>query len=128
MNAPSKASEAPDGTAKARWPTFIVLVALLCGMGAAAWQMAHRGVPDGLRDLTVLAPIGSTVTLDDHISRIPISEGVHAFSVTSGAHALSVTTEEGVVLKRELVVPAGIGPLMISVEAGPDDTLHIGYY
>jgi len=124
-------TEAPDSTARAtnaRWPTFILLAALLVGLCAAGWGMARRGVPDGPRDLTVLAPQGARVSVDGATSRIPVAEDVHAFSVTPGAHRLALRLGEGPALERELTVPPGIGPLMIAIHPGSDGALEIGFY
>jgi hypothetical protein len=106
----------------------MLLAVLLAGMGGAAWQMAHRGLPDGPRDLTVLAAEGAEIALDGQTSRIPVTQGVHAFSVTPGAHTLTLSLPTGRAIERTLTVPKGIGPLMIAADAGADGTLQIGYY
>jgi len=128
MALPTKAAPDPAGAPRARWPTFILLAVLLAGMGGAAWQMAHRGVPDGPRDLTVLAAEGAEITLDGKTSRIPVTQGVHAFSAAPGAHTLTLSPLTGRALERTLTVPPGIGPLMIAAEAVADGSLQIGYY
>lgn len=128
MAVPTKASTDPDGVSRARWPTFILLAMLLGGMGGAAWQMAHRGVPDTPRDLTVLAAEGAVIALDGQTSRIPVTQGVHAFTAATGARTLSLSLPTGQEFKRTLTIPPGIGPLMIELGTGPDGTLQIGYY
>jgi hypothetical protein len=90
--------------------------------------MAHRGIPDGPRDLTVLAAEGAEIALDGQTSRIPVTQGVHAFSAAPGAHTLTLSLPTGRAIKRTLTVPPGIGPLMIAADAGADGTLQIGYY
>ncbi len=112
----------------ARWPSFVFLTVLIGGMCAAAWQAGHRGAPDTPRDLTVLAPEGAELSMDGATSRIPVAEGIHAFSVTPGAHRLEVSTPSGPGLERTLTVPPGIGPLMIEVRPGPGGQLQIGFY
>ncbi len=114
--------------ATARWPSFIFLAVLIGGMCAAAWQVGQRGVPDTPRDLTVLAPEGAKISMDGATSRIPVAEGIHAFSVTPGSHHLKVSTPGRPGLERTLTVPPGIGPLMIEVQAGPAGQLQIGFY
>ena len=120
-------SPAPDAP-RARWPSFILLSTLVLSLFGAAWQMAHRGAPSGPRDLTVLAPLGTELTVDNQESRIPIARGVHAFTVTPGPHEIILTAGSGVAQAHTLNVPAGIGPLMIEVEPGPDGALQVGVY
>ena len=123
----ASSGEIPDST-PARWSAISFVVLLVAGLAGAAWQMAHRGLPQGPRDLTVLAPDGASVRLNSTDSRIPVSHGVHAFSVTPGAHELELVTATGTTLSRSLEIPLGIGPLMIEASPRPDGTLQVGVY
>ena len=114
--------------AAARWASFVLLAVLVGGMSTAAWQMANRGPPSGPRDLMVLTPEGMALLLDGAQSRIPVTEGVHAFTVTPGTHLLEAQTAEGVGLEQTLNVPKGIGPLMINLAPVQGGKLRIGFY
>ena len=113
---------------RAKWPTLILLGALIVGMSGAAWNMATRGVPSGPRDLMILAPEDCSLSLDEEASRIPVAEGVHAFGVVPGEHRLQLQTAQGTRHGHTLQVPPGIGPLMIEVRPSSGGTLEIGYY
>lgn len=112
----------------AQWSAISLVGLLIAGLSGAAWQMAHRGMPQGPRDLTVLAPSGVEVRVDSQPSRIPVSKGVHAFSVTPGAHQLEVVTQTGDTLSRSLEIPLGVGPLMIETMPQADGSIQVGVY
>jgi len=101
---------------------------LVGGLCLAAWQAVRRSPDETPRDLTILAPIGAGLTLDGVESRIPVAEGVHAFTVRPGPAALEVDGLDGTSLSRTLAIPAGYGPLMIEITPGPGGELRIGYF
>ncbi len=101
---------------------------LVGGLSLAAWQAVHRSPENTVRDLTILAPIGVALSLDSEGSRIPVQQGVHAFSVQPGPAQLQVTTPQGSVVSRTLNIPAGYGPLMLEVTPTSSGELQIGYF
>jgi hypothetical protein len=127
---PSDAQECRTATDtdRAPWPSITLALVLVLGMVAAAVSAVQRGEHTGPRDLTILAADGASVTVDGVPSRIPVIEGVHAYSVTPGAHMLRLETAGEPPVERSVDVPAGIGPLMIELRVAPGGGLDIGFY
>jgi hypothetical protein len=125
-----RAESHPDGPAAPRrkWAAIGCLGLLIAGLTVSAYQAVHRSPADTERGLTVLAPAGAKLTLDGARSDIPVAEGVHAFRVRPGPAALEVAAPGHGTLSRTLDIPAGYGPLMIEITAGPGGELRIGYF
>jgi len=128
MTSPQNSSESAPGRKIGQWARILLVIGLLAGLWTAAWQAMHRSDVNESRDLTIIGPETGTVLLDGQASRIPVAEGVHAFSVTPGDHRVELVGVNGPKLAQSITVPPGIGPVMIELRADPDGALVVGYY
>jgi hypothetical protein len=109
---------------------LLLAVAMVVGLMAASvrawtWSDVQRS-----RNLIVVAPPSTQITIVDGPAPIDDTHGVHTWSVMPGPILLEVVFpgQEQSKQQTKVVIPKGLGGLMLKVSPAPNGELVLGYF
>ena len=115
-------------TQKERWAFKAFAILMLLGMVAAsvrAWQWSDE---DRARNLVVVAPAKTSMKIIEGPELINETQGIHTWSVMPGPITLDVNFPDQSSHQTKVIIPKGLGGLMLEVKQGADGDLELGYF
>ena len=119
---------AETAVAKPRGPAGLLGLMLVAGLSIAAFrawvwpdQVRHR-------QLVVTAPEGASVSIKGGPNPSDVTRGVHAWMVQPGPLTLLVTQGDQSPAEAPLVIPKGLGTLMLDLQYDEAGDLQLGYF
>ncbi len=103
----------------------VVLRTFVAAVRAWTWSDVERG-----RNLIVVAPETAQVSIVDGPPLIDETHGVHTWSVTPGPIILEMrfSDQEHTAQRTKVIIPKGLGGLMLEVTQDNNGELVLGYF
>ena len=101
---------------------------VIAGLMAAAWQAHTWSDVVRARNLIVVAPDGTNIRAIDGPTLMDQTHGVHTWSVVPGPLTLEVDFEDSLPQRTTVMVPKGLGGLMLAVNQNEDGKLVLAYF
>ena len=98
------------------------------GMVVAAWSATTWSDVERARNLIVVAPDGTQIHAVDGPQLIDQTQGVHTWTVLPGPLTLEVSFVGHEPQRTTVVVPKGLGGLMLAIEPDDDGALELAYF
>ena len=119
-------SPAPEAKGTRSFQLFALLIA--AGMLVAGWQAYNWADLKRSRNLIVVAPDGTNIRTIDGPTLIDQTQGVHTWSVLPGSLTLEVDFEGYAPQRTTVLIPKGLGGLMLAVNPDDDGALMLAYF
>jgi len=108
----------------------LLAIALVVGLLAAAVRAWTWSDVERSRNLIVVAPPATEISIVDGPPLIDDTHGVHTWSVVPGPLFLDVTFpgQNQDTQRTKVIIPKGLGGLMLKVSPSPTGELVLGYF
>jgi len=105
-----------------------LMIVLVLGMTFAAFRAVTWSDQSRARNFIVVAPEQTTMSIVDGPKPVSNTQGIHTWSVLPGPLTLSVQFPDRSEHQTKVIIPKGLGGLMLEVKQGQDGDLVLGYF
>ena len=101
---------------------------LIFGMVFAAYRASTWPEQNRARNFIVVAPEQTKMSIENGPAVVSDTEGIHTWSVLPGPLTLQVEFPDKTKHQTKVIIPKGLGGLMLEVKQGPSGDLVLGYF
>ena len=117
-----------DASAREQRTFQVLMLVLVIGMAFAAYRAANWTDQSRARNFIVIAPVDTTMSIENGPAAVSTTRGVHTWSVKPGPLTLKIDFPDETTHRTKVIIPRGLGGLMLEVKQGPNGDLALGYF
>ena len=106
----------------------LLMVVLIVGMAVAAYRASIWPDQVRSRNFIVVAPEETKMSIEDGPEVRRANQGIHTWSVQPGPLTLRVVFPDQSTHQTKVIIPKGLGGLMLKVDQDADGALVLGYF
>ena len=106
----------------------LLMVVLIVGMAVAAFRASTWPEQVRSRNFIVVAPDQTKMSIEDGPEVLRTNQGIHTWSVQPGPLNLRVVFPDQSTHQTKVIIPKGLGGLMLRVGQDADGELVLGYF
>ena len=117
-----------DLSANERRTFKLLMVVLIVGMALASYRASTWSDRIRPRNFIVVAPAQTKMSIEGGPDVLRSNQGVHTWSVQPGPLNLRVVFPDQSTHRTKVVIPKGLGGLMLTVDQDSNGELVLGYF
>ena len=120
----------PDPSTRERRTFQVVAAVLVLSLCVASYRAWTWSAVERNRNLVVVAPKTAHISIVDGPALLDKTQGVHTWSVSPGPLILEMkfAGEDTQVQRTKVIIPKGLGGLMLEVTQSENGELVLGYF
>ena len=105
-----------------------LMLVIILGMIFAAYRASTWTEQSRSRNFVVVAPDETKMSIENGPQAVSSTQGIHTWSVQPGPLTLRVEFPDESTHQTKVIIPKGLGGLMLKVTQGPSGDLILGYF